>query len=74
MDKNLNAGQDVAIVTGAAQGIGAATVRKLASRGTFVVAVDIDADKVQALAAEIGDGCVPMLQTPRVWRVTFKRP
>ncbi|WP_325950262.1 SDR family oxidoreductase [Pseudomonas putida] len=60
MDKNLNAGQDVAIVTGAAQGIGAATVRKLASRGTFVVAVDIDADRVQALAAEIGDGCVPL--------------
>lgn len=34
----------VAIVTGAAQGIGEATVRKLAERGAHVVGVDIEGD------------------------------
>ena len=32
----------VALVTGAASGIGAATVRRLASEGAAVIAVDID--------------------------------
>ena len=34
----------VAIVTGAAQGIGAATARKLAERGARVVGVDVEGD------------------------------
>ncbi|MNO64177.1 Levodione reductase [compost metagenome] len=58
MNNHQNHSENVAIITGAAQGIGAATVRKLALRGTLVVAVDLDGDKVQALAAEIGAGCV----------------
>ncbi len=36
----------VAVVTGAAQGIGEATVRKLAERGAQVVGVDIEGDKL----------------------------
>ncbi len=44
----------VAIVTGAAQGIGAATARKLAERGAKVVGVDIEADKLQQVMQEIG--------------------
>jgi NAD(P)-dependent dehydrogenase (short-subunit alcohol dehydrogenase family) len=43
----------VALVTGGASGIGAATVRALASRGTAVVIADLAADAGEALAAEL---------------------
>jgi 3-oxoacyl-[acyl-carrier protein] reductase len=43
----------VAIVTGAARGIGAATVRMLAAEGAYVVIWDRDAEPAQALAEEI---------------------
>jgi NAD(P)-dependent dehydrogenase (short-subunit alcohol dehydrogenase family) len=43
-----------AIVTGAASGIGAAVARQLAGRGATVVVADLQADKGEALAAEIG--------------------
>jgi NAD(P)-dependent dehydrogenase (short-subunit alcohol dehydrogenase family) len=43
-----------AIVTGAASGIGAAAARQLAARGAIVVVADLQADKGEALAAEIG--------------------
>ncbi|MEV4533885.1 3-oxoacyl-ACP reductase FabG [Asanoa sp. NPDC049518] len=43
----------VAIVTGAAQGIGAATARRLASEGARVAVVDLDADRSAATADEI---------------------
>ncbi|MEV4622138.1 3-oxoacyl-ACP reductase FabG [Asanoa sp. NPDC049573] len=43
----------VAIVTGAAQGIGAATARRLASEGARVAVVDLDADRSAAAADEI---------------------
>src|SRR6185295_13284525 len=43
----------VAIVTGAASGIGAATLRRLASEGAAVVCADIDDDKGEAVVAEI---------------------
>lgn len=42
-----------AIVTGAAGGIGAATVRRLASEGVHVVAIDLDRDAVAALVDEL---------------------
>ena len=42
-----------AIVTGAASGIGAACARQLAARGATVVVADLQADKGEALAAEI---------------------
>ncbi|HEX5086794.1 MAG TPA: SDR family NAD(P)-dependent oxidoreductase [Nocardioides sp.] len=42
-----------AIVTGAASGIGAACARRLAARGATVVVADVQADKGEALAAEI---------------------
>jgi len=42
-----------AIVTGAASGIGAAVARQLAARGATVVVADLQADKGEALAAEI---------------------
>ncbi len=43
-----------AIVTGGASGIGAACARQLAAKGAVVVVADLQADKGEALAAEIG--------------------
>jgi NAD(P)-dependent dehydrogenase (short-subunit alcohol dehydrogenase family) len=43
-----------ALVTGAASGIGAAVARQLAARGAKVVVADVQADKGDALAADIG--------------------
>ncbi len=46
----------VAIVTGAASGIGAATLRRLASEGAAVVVGDIQDEAGEAIAQEIGAG------------------
>ena len=43
----------VAIVTGAAQGIGRAIVLKLASEGASVLANDLDVDKLETLRADV---------------------
>ncbi|MFI5959422.1 SDR family NAD(P)-dependent oxidoreductase [Cryptosporangium sp. NPDC051539] len=43
-----------AIVTGGASGIGAAAARQLAAKGATVVVADLQADKGEALAKEIG--------------------
>ncbi|GCE42906.1 probable oxidoreductase [Rhodococcus wratislaviensis] len=45
----------VALVTGAARGIGAETSRALARRGVKLVLIDLDAAPLKALAAELGD-------------------
>lgn len=49
----LEAGM-AAIVTGAASGLGAATARMLASHGVKVAALDLDAERGEAVAAQIG--------------------
>jgi NAD(P)-dependent dehydrogenase (short-subunit alcohol dehydrogenase family) len=43
-----------AIVAGGASGLGAATARALAERGARVAIVDLDGDRAQALAEELG--------------------
>ena len=48
----------VALVTGAASGIGLATAKKLASEGACVVIADLSLEKAQAAAAEIGSADV----------------
>lgn len=43
----------VAVVTGAARGIGAATAQRLAAEGAAVAVVDLDTDRSRAVADEI---------------------
>jgi rhamnulose-1-phosphate aldolase/alcohol dehydrogenase len=48
----------IALVTGAASGIGKAIATRLAAEGACVVIADLDAEKAQAAAAEIGNSDV----------------
>jgi rhamnulose-1-phosphate aldolase/alcohol dehydrogenase len=48
----------IALVTGAASGIGKAIAQRLAAEGACVVIADLDADKAQAAAEEIGSSDV----------------
>jgi NAD(P)-dependent dehydrogenase (short-subunit alcohol dehydrogenase family) len=47
-----------ALVAGGASGLGAATVRRLHRSGARVVLSDLNADKGEALASELGDGAL----------------
>ncbi len=51
--------EKVIVVTGAAQGIGAAYARRLAEEGATVIAADRNLEGVERLAAEHGDGILP---------------
>lgn len=63
----MNRPERVAIVTGAASGIGRATTEMLASRGFGVIAVDLDADRLgwttgdEHIVAVAGDVCAEEL-------------
>ncbi|MHC1557576.1 SDR family NAD(P)-dependent oxidoreductase [Actinomycetospora sp. C-140] len=48
-----------AVITGAGRGIGAVLARHAAKEGYRVAAWDLDGEAVHAVAAEIGEACVP---------------
>ena len=48
----------ITVVTGGASGLGEATVRNLASGGAHVTILDVQADKGEALATELGDNVI----------------
>ncbi|MEI2712133.1 MAG: SDR family NAD(P)-dependent oxidoreductase [Nocardioides sp.] len=58
-----------AIVTGAASGIGAAVARQLAAKGARVVVADLQADKGEALAEEIG-GIFALVDVTKTEQIT----
>ena len=51
----------VAVVTGAASGIGLASTQALAAAGARVVLVDRDADALQAACDALGDAAIPLV-------------
>jgi NAD(P)-dependent dehydrogenase (short-subunit alcohol dehydrogenase family) len=57
MSKDFHPGRfdgQVAIVTGGASGIGEATCRRLVAEGASVIIADLDSERAQALAGELG--------------------
>jgi NAD(P)-dependent dehydrogenase (short-subunit alcohol dehydrogenase family) len=53
MNPSYNFEKKVALVTGAASGMGLATARAFAAAGAAVVLADVDKDAVQAAAGEL---------------------
>jgi NAD(P)-dependent dehydrogenase (short-subunit alcohol dehydrogenase family) len=54
----VNLQESSAIVTGGAGGLGSATVRHLADMGMRIAVFDLDADRANELAKELGDGAL----------------
>ena len=48
----------VAVITGGASGIGEGTARKFVAEGARCVIADLQLERAQVIAAELGDACV----------------
>ncbi|MBT5723805.1 MAG: SDR family NAD(P)-dependent oxidoreductase, partial [Gammaproteobacteria bacterium] len=48
----------VAVITGGASGIGEGTARKFVSEGARCVIADLQLERAQAIAAELGEACI----------------
>jgi NAD(P)-dependent dehydrogenase (short-subunit alcohol dehydrogenase family) len=66
--------QKIALVTGAASGIGRAVVIELVRRKAFVIAADVDGDGVRDLAKRLSNTTALTLDVTqeRAWQSTFK--
>jgi NAD(P)-dependent dehydrogenase (short-subunit alcohol dehydrogenase family) len=54
----MNSKDVVALVTGGASGLGEASITELVKKGARVVIVDVDSDKGEKLAVNIGEGAI----------------
>src|ERR1700681_2779893 len=54
----MNLQGKIAVVTGAASGLGLATSKVLAAAGARIAVFDRDEKKLQALKSDLGDGCL----------------
>ena len=57
----MNPADKVAVVTGAASGLGLATVRALAAAGSRIAAFDVNQERLGALNEEFGEGCLGLV-------------
>lgn len=68
MDTNSHPKQQpVAVVTGAAQGIGLAIARRLKAEGVLVVGVDLDEDRLLSASTELEGYLVPIVGDIALW-------
>ena len=70
----LDLSNKVAIVTGAASGIGRATAKLFHTKGAKVIAVDIDYDGLESLKQELDDICSICLSKQKQNDVIRKLP
>ena len=66
----------VAVVTGAARGMGADQVRIMVERGARVLAVDVDGERLDAVVADLGGAAVPQVAdvaSLEQWEATLER-